>query len=271
VESIYIPLQAEIALNTSIYATAFMSSTLDPQALSFIPGHDQAANQTATPLSFGYSLTWEPNYVFPENPESLQTMYSHPTFTSHIQYEQTYEGEGPQQPIYAEHDPTSYPEPSTYLPPFQQLAQKQPPPPPQPYYAPYHAPSHTYCQQLNTSMQQSYLRHIAEITSLESALQKLDSAYTQVLEHLSNHERMEVLGKEIDDALQEYADDMLAQSTLSGMMREDSERRVEHMFSLQRVKSVLGERREADGRALEGLERLREDVRGLLGEGGLEG
>lgn len=84
---------------------------------------------------------------------------------------------------------------------------------------------------------------------------------------------MMAMETEIDDALREYADDILSRSSLSGIMQmsDSLEVRNEDVLLLQRVKRGWRERVEGDGRAVEAIERVREEVRGFLTEGGIEG
>jgi hypothetical protein len=122
-------------------------------------------------------------------------------------------------------------------------------------------------------MQQSNLQHVSEIQALKTALHKLDSIYTQIVEHLADHSTMMAMETEIDDALSEYADDILSRSSLSGIMQmsDSLEMRNELVLLLQRVKRGWVERVEGDERAVEAIERVREEGRGVLTEGGLEG
>lgn len=84
---------------------------------------------------------------------------------------------------------------------------------------------------------------------------------------------MMAMETEIDDALREYADDILSRSSLSGIMQmsDSLEVRNDLVLLLQRVKRGWVERVEGDGRVVEVIERVREEVRGVLTEGGLKG
>lgn len=84
---------------------------------------------------------------------------------------------------------------------------------------------------------------------------------------------MMAMETEIDDALGEYSDDILSRSSLSGIMQmsDSLEVRNEHVLLLQRVKRGWVEKVEGDGRVVEAIERVREQVRGILKEGGLKG
>jgi len=78
---------------------------------------------------------------------------------------------------------------------------------------------------------------------------------------------------EIDDALGEYADDILSRSSLSGMMQMSDSLvvRNELVLLLQRIKRGWREKVEGDGRCVKEIERVRDEVGGVLGEGVLRG